>query len=292
MQQNQQLQSRYVDVDGYKVHYTETGEGEPVLFIHGNPTSSFLWRNIMPGIAETGKRCIAIDLLGFGQSSKPKIQYTVNLHYSVIEKFIDKLSLKNLTLVLHDWGGPLGVKYAIENNHNVKAIAAIETFLWNLRWKDFPPKVVMPFKIMRSPLGYLLIQIMNGFVKQFIPQNIHNKLKLTPEVINGYQNPFPTIASRKAIRCFPSMIPVEGKPAESAAFFHVLEERINELKQPFLFILSNPGMGNVDHSKIDFLKSRIQNFEFKHLGPAGHYIQEDIPEVLTEELLGWLKVNG
>jgi haloalkane dehalogenase len=194
-------------------------------------------------------------------------------------------------LVLHDWGGPFGVRYAIDNNPNVKAIVAIETFLWNLGWNDFPPKVKMPFKLMRSPVGFLLIQVMNGFLKQFVPQNIHNKAKLTPEVLDGYNSPFPTIGSRKGIRDFPSMIPVDGKPEESVAFFKVLEERIGELKQPFLFILADPGMGGYDNSKIDFLKNKISRFEFKQLGPAGHYLQEDIPELLTEELVKWLSNN-
>src|SRR5258707_79307 len=106
--------SQYVDVYGSKMHYFEQGEGDPILFLHGIPTSSYLWRNVIPHISTLG-RCIAPDLIGMGKSDKPDIEYSLSDHIKYIEKFIDTLKLKNLTLVLHGWGSIIGFNYAIRN---------------------------------------------------------------------------------------------------------------------------------------------------------------------------------
>src|SRR5215469_10352246 len=151
--------SRFVAVDGYRIHYKDEGQGDPILFIHGNPTSSLLWRNVVPQVGQAlGRRSIAIDLLGFGKSDKPNVQYTLPLHYQIVKGFIQNLGLKGLLLVLQDWGGTIGIRFAVEHPDNVRAVASMETFLWDMRLEVFPQKFVRMFKMMRSPLGFLLLQ--------------------------------------------------------------------------------------------------------------------------------------
>lgn len=114
--------SRFVTVKGAKMHYIETGQGEPVLFIHGMPTSSYLWRNIIPKLADKA-HCVALDLIGMGESDKPDIDYTVNDHISYVECFIEALGLRNITLVMHGWGSVIGFDYARRHPKNIKALA-------------------------------------------------------------------------------------------------------------------------------------------------------------------------
>lgn len=122
------FESRYVTVEGHRIHYIEEGRGEPILFIHGNSAWSYLWRNILPTVAkETRRRGIALDLLGFGRSDKPNADYSVRLHYRIVEGFIERLGLTNLVLVLHDWGGPLGTFYALRHPERIQALAFMET---------------------------------------------------------------------------------------------------------------------------------------------------------------------
>jgi len=289
---NTSYQPKFIEIDGYPISYVEEGQGEPILFVHGNPTSSYVWRNIMPQVARSHhKRVIAIDLLGFGFSDKPNIEYNVDLHYAILEKFINALYLKNLVLVAHDWGGPLAVRYTIDHLDNVNQLMVMDTFLWNLTWDDFPKKVKLPFKLMRSPFGYFMIQVMNGFVKSFIPQNIFHKDRITKDLMNAYKLPFPTIKSRKAIRDFPKMIPVEGKPETSYKFFRYIEERIDKIDIPFKMLIAKPGMGEVDMNKVKQLAQDLTDFSYQYIEPSGHYMQEDQPELLVEIISKFINKN-
>jgi len=122
------FKSNYIEVNGSKIHYIEEGEGDPILFLHGNPTSSYIWRNIIPYLKDKG-RCIAPDLIGMGKSDKPDIDYSFFDHVKYIEGFIEKMNLQNITLVVHDWGSALGFHYAMRNEANVKGIAFMEAIL-------------------------------------------------------------------------------------------------------------------------------------------------------------------
>ncbi len=133
------FESKYVDVLGSKLHYIDEGSGDPILFLHGNPTSSYLWRNIIPHVTSKG-RCIAPDLIGFGKSDKPDIEYRFFDHVKYIAGFIDALDLQNTTLVIHDWGSALGLHYAVRNESNIKGIAMMEAILMSVpSWDAFPP---------------------------------------------------------------------------------------------------------------------------------------------------------
>lgn len=148
--------SKYADVENAKIHYIEFNESinsdTVFLYIHGNPTSSYIWRNIIPFTASFG-RSIALDLIGFGKSSKLDIDYTFQDHIKYVNGFISKLNLKNIVLVLHDWGGAIGFNYAMNHPENVKGIVFMETFYKPMEWNnlDLLPKIV--FKKFRDPKG-------------------------------------------------------------------------------------------------------------------------------------------
>ena len=122
--------SRHVEVHGSPMHYVEAGAGDPIVFLHGNPTSSYLWRNVIPHLAPLG-RCIAPDLIGMGRSGKPDIEYGFFDHARYVDGFVDALGLRDITLVIHDWGSALGFHYAMRHEKNVKAIAYLEAILMN-----------------------------------------------------------------------------------------------------------------------------------------------------------------
>jgi haloalkane dehalogenase len=285
------FESRFVTVDGHRIHYVEEGRGDPVLFIHGNPTSSYLWRNILPKVAgETGRRGIALDLLGFGKSDKPDVEYTVRLHYRIVEGFIEQLGLKNLILVLHDWGGPLGTHFAVRNPELIRGIALMETPLWEITWEQFG-RYRLGFKLFRSPLGHLLIQVMNVFVNQLLPGAVVNRSNMTAEVMRRYRAPFPTVRSRRAVRVFPQLIPIEGEPAESDAFFRETLAGLPGLNIPLLYIRATPGLVGLERLVLG-LKERLPRLVVKEFGPGLHYIQEDDPDKVARLLEEWIRESG
>lgn len=285
------FRSQYAIIGGYRIHYVEAGTGEPVLFIHGNPTSSYLWRNVLPKVAgDLGRRGIAIDLLGFGKSDKPDdVVYTVRLHADIVEAFIEKLDLKNLILVLHDWGGPLGGAYAINHPDNIWGIAFMETFVWPFAWKDFG-KFAPIFRLFRSPLGYLLIQVMNAFVNRILPGSVMHKENMSQEVMRNYREPFPTSSSRKAIRAFPKLLPIAGKPAESDAFIEEVQKKLQGVKFPLLWIKATPGaiVSKETEYHLHLLQNMLPQLIIKDFGPGLHYLQEDDPEKIANLITEWV----
>ncbi len=286
------FESRFINVNGYRIHYVEKGQGDPVLFIHGNPTSSYIWRNILPKVSrESGTRGIAIDLLGFGKSDKPEDRdYSVQLHEEILEGFIEKLDLRNIILVLHDWGGPLGASYAVRHAGNIRGVALLETFLWDLSWEDFG-KAKALFRLFRSPLGYPLLQGLNFFVNRVLPGTVLKKENLTAEVMRQYRDPFPTIGSRRAVRQFPRLIPIEGKPKESWLFIKKMEEQLPLLKSPVMWMKATPGViisKDTEYHLIE-LSARLPQLVVTDFGPGLHYLQEENPEKVADLILSWMR---
>lgn len=234
------------------------------------------------------KRGIALDLLGFGKSDKPDMEYTVNIHYKIVEGFIENLGLKNIILVLHDWGGAFGFGYAARHSENIKGIAMFETFVGPWSWEEFG-KYKIPFKLFRSPLGYVMFQVFNMFVNKLMPSFVLKKENLTEEIMRNYRAPFPTIKSRKAIRAFPKLIPIEGKPKESFDFVKYTEENLPRTKFPALIIKPTPG-GAVDtEEKVKRFGKAFPKLIKKDFGPGVHYLQEENPEKLSHLLIDWIQ---
>jgi pimeloyl-ACP methyl ester carboxylesterase len=293
------FQSKYLDIDGYKIHYVEEGKGNnPLLFLHGNPTSSYLWRNIIPTVAGAGNRnrCIALDLIGFGKSDKPNIDYNFQDHFKYVKGFIDKLQLnanRKLIIVGHDWGRVLGFWYALNYQQSIKGMVFMETFPFTISIDDFPPEFAKLLQAFRNrKTGYELIQVQNIFVEQVLPTAVFNKQNISEEIMKHYREPFLTIESRKPIRRFPEMLPLDPEvEGETYKAFQKLEAALSELKFPLLLIKGNPG-AVITESRVKWLQDKIPHLIVKDIGPSLHYLQEDNPEGIGNSILDWSsKIN-
>jgi haloalkane dehalogenase len=280
------FESNYVEVLGSQMHYIDEGEGDPILFIHGNPTSSYLWRNIIPYVEPYG-RAIAVDLIGMGKSDKPDIGYRFVDHAKYLEAFIEKLDLKNITLVVHDWGSALGFNYAMQNEDNIKGIAFMEAFLMPLTWNEYPEDVKKIFQTIRTPeSGYDLIVNKNFFVEQLLPRAILRNL--TEEEMNQYREPFKTVESRKPTWVWPNEIPIDGKPADVHKIVTDYNQWLQETELPKLLFYANPG-GLTNASEVDWSEANLENLETIDLGQGIHYLQEDHPEAIGKALANWIQ---
>lgn len=290
------LTSRFAEVLGSRMHYFELGEDQPVLFFHGNPVWSYIWRNIMPMVENSG-RCIAFDLIGMGRSDKPGIEYTFHDHARYVEGFIETLGLKDLILVLHDWGIALGLEYALRHPANVKAIAIIANGTRGLvegvlapltKWNELDPQSAEMLRSFRDPArGWKLLAEENIFIDELLPQGAVRGIG--PEQIAFYNAPYKSPEERRAIWAWPQQIPVEGKPPHMENVISEVNRFIRETRMPKLFIHGEPdGIGR-GIPMVKWFMENVKNIEFRSVGHVGHYLQEDCPETIGSELNQWIK---
>ncbi|NNC74465.1 MAG: haloalkane dehalogenase [Acidimicrobiia bacterium] len=279
------FESKYVDVLGSRMHYVDVGEGDPILFLHGNPTSSYLWRNIIPHVQGLG-RCIAPDLIGMGKSDRPDIPYRYDDHYRYVSAFIDELGIgSNLTLVIHDWGSGLGFRWAHDNADKVRAIAFMEAIIGSMKWEDMPREFRMAFRAMRTPgLGWLMVSGANMFIKKMLPDATHRKL--SPEAQAYYASAFPTVASRKPVRQWPREVPISGKPADNVAVIEGYRKWLTTTEFPKLLFHSQPG-AIIDEAGVAWCKENLSNLTAVDIGKGIHFVQEDNPQLIGTELASW-----
>jgi len=280
------FESRFIEVRGSKIHYIDEGSGEPILFLHGNPTSSYLWRNIIPHLVPHA-RCIAPDLIGMGRSEKPDLDYRFFDHYPYVEGFIDQLGLSGITLVVHDWGSGLGFHYAMRHSENIRGIAFMEALVKPMKWKHFPAEFRVGFKLFRTPgVGWLLISVMNVFVKKLLPQAIVRDL--SAEEMRRYAAPYPTINSRKPVRQWPCEIPIDGTPVDVHNVITDYSRWLQESPLPKLLFYASPG-GIIDSKTLEWCREHFNNLETVDLGEGIHYLQEDHPHEIGEKLAIWYR---
>jgi haloalkane dehalogenase len=278
------FESKYVEIHGSKIHYIDEGSGDPILFLHGNPTSSYLWRNIIPYLVPHG-RCIAPDLIGMGKSDKPDLGYRFFDHSEYVEGFIDKLDLSNITLVIHDWGSALGFHYAMRHESNIKGIAFMEALVKPMTWGDFPSGFKMGFKLMRSSgIGWLMISVLNMFVTRILPQAIVREL--SAEEKDYYAAPYKTVQSRKPVRQWPCEIPIEGKPADVYEVISSFNQRLQASELPKLLFSATPG-GIINDKTVEWCRQNLKNLKIVDIGEGIHFLQEDNPHLIGEELAKW-----
>lgn len=278
--------SQYVDVLGARMHYVEAGTGEPVLFLHGNPTSGYIWRNIIPHVAPHA-RCIVPDLVGMGRSDKPDIAYRFADHYRYVEGFIEALGLEGVTFVVHDWGSALGFHYFAQRPGNVRALAFMEAILAPARWSEFPADFRLGFRLMRMPLvGWVIVSLLNGFVEQILPRAIVRRL--TRAEMDRYREPFPTIASRRPVRQWPREIPLDGRPRDVTGLVRRYNEALQASDLPKLLLYGRPG-GIIRQSGVEWCRARLPNLEIVNVGPGIHFLQEDNPHGIGEAVAGWYR---
>jgi len=280
------FESKYMEVKGSKIHYIDEGHGDPVLFIHGNPTSSYIWRNIIPYITPDA-RAIAVDLIGFGKSDKPDINYGFRDTYAYLEAFIEKLGLQNVTIVVQDWGSGLGFHYANLHRKNIKAIVFMEAMFKQKRWEDMPASVQKAMKLIKSKFfSWLVLGVANQFVKKMLPDGV--KRSLSKAEMKAYLAPFKTLKSRKPVYVFPRDVPVSGTPQHAATAVDNYHSWLKQTDIPKLGFYVDPGM-LITMEEAEWMKSNIANLDMEFLGQGSHFIQEDYPHEIGAKLSEWYK---
>ena len=283
-------QSKYIKVNGSRMHYVDEGKGDPVIFIHGNPTSSYLWRNIIPYVTDQ-HRAIAIDLIGMGQSAKPDINYTFSEHFQYVESFIKQLGLRNVTLVVHDWGAAIGFEYARRHPENVKAIAFMEGVLPpafpQSSYEAMGEDMGGLFKMLRDPIkGKHMVIDNNGFVEKLLPAFTNRTLG--ENEMEVYRAPYKQKASRKPTLVWPLEIPIGEQPANTTSTMESIEQFMAHTKLPILMLYASPG-AVLPPSAVPWYKKKIKNLETAYIGQGLHFIQEDQPESIGRALNDWMR---
>lgn len=278
------FESKYIDVKGSKIHYIDEGEGDPILFIHGNPTWSYIWRNIIPYVTDNA-RAIAVDLIGFGKSDKPDINYGFTDTYAYLEAFIEKLNLKNITIVVQDWGSGLGFHYANRHRDNIKGIAFMEAMYEQKKWENLSFSLKMAMNIMRSkPISWLMLGVGNMFVKKMLPDWVERGL--SKEEMTNYLMPFKTLKSRKPVYRFPGDVPIKNKPEYSANAVDSYNRWLQQTDIPKILFYADPGM-LIPIEEVEWIKSNFPNITAVPLGKGTHFVQEDYPHTIGKELKEW-----
>lgn len=277
--------SKYIEVLGSKMFYIDEGEGTPFLFLHGNPTSSYLWRNIIPHVLPHG-RAIAMDLIGMGKSEKPELNYTFQDHAKYVDEFIKQLGLKNIVLVIHDWGSALGFYYAQRHERNVKAIAFMEAIVRPINsWKEMPLIARFMFKRFRDPVkGHKMIVKNNFFIEKVLPNFMVRKL--SSQEMNDYRQPYPDEKSRKPLFVWPNEIPIAGHPKRNHDLVAGYYEWLKKSELPKLLLWAKPG-AIIKEKDIPRLESEIRNLTSVFVGKGKHYLQEDCPQQIGEAIVDW-----
>ncbi len=277
-------ESKYVEVLGSKMHYVDEGQGDPVLFLHGNPTSSYLWRNIIPYVSDDA-RTIAVDLIGMGLSDKPDIEYSYNDHAKYLNAFIEKLNLKNVTLVVHDWGSGLGFNYAATHEDNIKGIAFMESLIAPFTWETIPVEGRDMIKAIKTPgVGEEMVMNKNMFLEKFLPSAVVRDL--TKEELQYYRAPYPTPESRKPVWKWPTEIPVSGTPANVHKIVANYHEWLQTTTVPKLLLSATPGM-MIKEAEVKWVKRNMKNVDIVNVGKGLHFIQEDNPHAIGEAISNW-----
>jgi haloalkane dehalogenase len=274
--------------------FREAGSrGAPVaLFLHGNPTSSYIWRNIIPLVGSVA-HCIAPDLIGLGQSGKPDIAYRIEDHARYLDAFIAKMGINSAYLVAQDWGTALAFHLAERRPDFMRGLAFMEFVRPYPTWDDFirGSKAREIFRKFRTPgEGEKLILEENVFVERVLPGGMRHKL--TDEEMAVYRAPFPTPESRKPTWRFPNEIPIAGEPADVVAMMESAHEALAASTYPKLLFAADPG-ALVAPADAEELAGKLRDCRFVKLGDGIHFLQEDHPETIGRTVAAFIaEVEG
>jgi len=278
-----------VAVNGKTMSYVEMGEGEPIIFQHGNPTSSYLWRNIMPHLADQG-RCIAIDLIGMGDSDKLEDsgpdRYTLLEHRDYWEGALDALGVSNnVTLVIHDWGSALGFDWANRHRESVMGIAYMEGIVRPVSWDDWPEAARGVFQGFRSSAEEEMVLEKNVFVERVLPGSIIRDL--TEDEMAVYRRPYTNPGEdRRPTLTWPRQIPIEGEPVEVRELVQSYADWLSQSEVQKLFINAEPG-AILTGPQREFCRSWPNQKEVTVAG--NHFLQEDSPDEIGQAIAEWRK---
>jgi haloalkane dehalogenase len=273
-------------VDGVEMAYVEVGSGDPIVFLHGNPTSSYLWRNVIPHLAELG-RCLAPDLVGMGESGRtPDGSYRFVDHARYLDGWFDALGLKrNVTLVIHDWGSALGFHWAHRNPASVKGIVYMEAIVRPVALAEWPEAARKVFVGMRSPAGDEMVLKHNVFIERILPGSILRKLSETEMTV--YRKPYLDPGeSRRPMLTWPRQIPIDGEPADVTAIVKAYGDWLMKSTLPKLFVNADPGAILIGPQR-EFCRQWPNQREVTVTG--SHFIQEDSPHEIGSAIAEWLR---
>ena len=278
--------SRFVDVLGSKMHYIEDGSGDPILFLHGMPTSCYLWRNIIPYVAPLG-RCIAVDLIGMGKSEKPDIDYTIEDHIKYIDKFIEVMKLKRLTIIMHGWGSIIGFNFAMNNPLVCKGLVFYESYLRPYNGEDISLPYQEQVSLLQEQENNLDL-IMNGtyFVDKILPQGMMRPL--TDEEMSHYREPFLQKGAGKPLRQYLQEMPRGSGKSSVDKVIADYSKKLTQSSMPKLMLYSLPGFITTMASAI-WAKEHFPNLEIVEIGEELHFAQESNPSLMGETISVWLQ---
>jgi haloalkane dehalogenase len=265
--------------------YVERGGGDPIVFLHGNPTSSYLWRHVIPHL-ETHGRCLAPDLVGMGASGPaPAGSYRFVDHARYLDAWFDALGLvRNVTLVVHDWGSALGFHWARRHPERVAGIAYMEALVRPLEWEEWPERARPIFQALRSPAGEEMVLEKNVFVERILPASILRRL--TEEEMAEYRRPYLTPGeSRRPTLTWPREIPIGGEPPDVVAIVDQYAKWLSASPLPKLFVNADPGTILVGAQR-EFCRAWPNQREVTVKGL--HFVQEDSPAEIGRAIAGWM----
>ncbi|MGY1837048.1 haloalkane dehalogenase [Blastococcus sp. SYSU DS0510] len=277
-----------ITVKDAEMAYVDVGTGESIVFLHGNPTSSYLWRNVIPHVQHLG-RCVAPDLIGMGESDKlpdpAPGTYSFDTHAAYLEEFLDRVFVGDrITLVLHDWGSGLGFDWAARHPDRVRGIAFTEAIVMPVTWDDWPADARNIFQLMRGPNGEAAVLDKNVFVEKILPASVARGL--TPEAHDRYRAPFTGREDRWPTLEWPRQLPIEGEPAAVVERVQQYGEWLAGSDVPKLFIDADPGSILVGRQR-EFVRSWPALTEVTVAG--SHFVPEDSPHEIGRAVADWLR---
>ncbi len=283
------LEKKMIEVNGKQMAVHDSGSGQSVVFLHGNPTSSYLWRNIIPHVATTA-RCIAPDLIGHGDSDKlddtSPGQYTFVQHREYLDGVLDALDLgDDIILVIHDWGSALGFDWANRHRDRVAGIVFMEAIVRPVSWDEWPELARPIFQAFRSDAGEEMVIEKNLFVEAVLPGSILRDLESVE--MDEYRKPFTEPQHRRPTLTWPRQIPIDGEPAEVVEIVQSYADWLSGASLPKLFVNADPG-AILTGAQRDFVRSWPNLSEVTVHG--NHFLQEDSPDEIGQAINDWM--NG
>ncbi|GIH17424.1 haloalkane dehalogenase [Rugosimonospora africana] len=270
------------------MHHEEAGSGAPWVFLHGNPSSSHLWRNVLPAV-DLSARLLAPDLIGMGRSGKPDLPYRFADHARYLDAWFDRLALDEVVLVGHDWGGSLAFDWAARHPGRVRGVAFFETIVRPMSWSELGDGPRSRSEAMRGPRGEALVLDDNFFLESAFTRGVLNPL--SEEDMRAYRMPYPTRESRRPILEWARSLPLDGEPAD-------VFERIQgygkwlagsgDVPKLLLTFDSSPTLG-IGPELAEWCAANIAALETQHVGPAGHHAPEDQPEGIARAITDWAR---
>lgn len=277
-----------IDVLDSTMFYQETGGGTPFIFLHGNPTSSYLWRHVLPRIGEPG-RLLAPDLIGMGRSGKPDVPYRFVDHACYLDAWFDELALDGVVLLGHDWGGALAFDWAARHPGRTRGVAFMETIIRPMTWDDFPGPARPRYEALRAPgVGEMKVLDENFFIETALRSTVLSGL--SDEDLEEYRMPYPTRVSRRPLLEWPRAMPIEGEPADVVGRIEAYDDWLARSEEVPKLLLTFEGPAEklmIGEELSAWCAANIANLEIESCGTAGHLAPEDQPEAIAAAIVKW-----